>query len=489
MLVAVPGRSRSMRRAGLLLAAMLVASGCGSGGDSGNRGGTAESVPASPFTFDPATVPAGYRLVTAGRGEIPQAWGDDSVGTDEPFTVLAPPGGDATSDDAVVVSVTGFEGYEGKLGQARRDRDQWTDVLEVRGDDLAVRVSGRRARADQLRAIGRSAVPNADHARAPAVEDPEGAQVIGSVDADPLVALRSILEPFGEDVLGPEGSFGAGWVTEDGAQLGVMSLRGDAADLDALPGLAALWDHGREPTVQRAEVGGEPAAILEFFYSENAERPSRHLAVIGVDPTGRLVVVVAFGPTVPARGELLALAGSVRPTSAEVWDDFVVDATGGPGLDPDPGAIEVARGTEGATEWLLQAWPDGDAAPPGHVGDVLAPGQRPVVDGCLKLATRKRVCPSTGTTQPGVAYVHTSPEADDGGGFPPFLIVESKLGGRALRITSGTGVRTVDFHQLPGSDRWVGVAFADVAALGRCDQLPRIEILDGAGRVVSCLAD
>ncbi len=63
------------------------------------------------------TVPDGFHLVVAGKGTQYQNWGSDSLGTHEPFTVLSPDG-KATGPEVVVVSATGFAGYEGELAQA-----------------------------------------------------------------------------------------------------------------------------------------------------------------------------------------------------------------------------------------------------------------------------------------------------------------------------------------------------------------------------------
>ncbi|MEJ7584530.1 MAG: hypothetical protein WKF43_10705 [Acidimicrobiales bacterium] len=119
-------------------------------------------------------MPAGYELVTAGRGTELQEWGEDCCGTAEPFTVLAPPGEGTESAEAIVVSVTGFAGYEGGLDQASsgysveersetftvdgqeaiftpaETSSEWADLVVARGDDLAVRVAGRNASRSRL---------------------------------------------------------------------------------------------------------------------------------------------------------------------------------------------------------------------------------------------------------------------------------------------------------------------------------------------------
>src|SRR4030095_7369592 len=117
---------------------------------------------ASPFLVD--GVPDGFRLEVAGRGTSSQEWGGDSVGAGEAFTVAAPAGADPGGPEAVIVSVTGYEGYEGGLDQAsggyggdsidhfRVDghpaiyappatdgsyERAWEDLVVARGDDLA----------------------------------------------------------------------------------------------------------------------------------------------------------------------------------------------------------------------------------------------------------------------------------------------------------------------------------------------------------------
>ena len=408
----MPSTSSRKRWPGLLMA--LLAAACGSDGDEFRAAEPATA--ASPFTFDPAAVPRGYELVVAGRGNEVQDWGSDTAGTDEPFTVLAPPGEDASSDRAVVVSVTGFEGYEGGLDQASRSDgggdlvgDPWADVVVQRGEDLAVRVTSPGVPEDQLASLARRVEPAADHGRAPAVAVAGDIEVLGSVDADALLALDGGFLPYSDEVPGPEGSYSAGWVTGGRGSLVVQTLRGDAANLAALGGLEA-FAHNQTFAIHRVEMGGASAAVVEWRYADSLQSWSER-AVVAAAASGELVVVVASGPTVPEEDELLALAGTVRPTDSRTWDNFVTQATGGPGLNPDPGAVEVMRGTEGGVDWLLQAWPDAESAPVrlGEVVQLLEDLSGPVVDTCLKVSTGERACTPNSGTEQGIVYGYTHP--------------------------------------------------------------------------------
>ena len=79
--------------------------------------------------------PGGLEAVAIGTGQLTQAWDDDSVGDDEPSTVLAPDG-DPTHQDAIVVSTSGYGGYQGGLDQASPGYLQGSlEPTELDGDD------------------------------------------------------------------------------------------------------------------------------------------------------------------------------------------------------------------------------------------------------------------------------------------------------------------------------------------------------------------
>jgi hypothetical protein len=184
---------------------------------------------------------------------------------------------------------------------------------------------------------------------------------------------------------------------------------------------------------------------------------------------------------------LLALAASVRPTDEETWDDFVVEATGGFGLRPDPGATELARGSTAGVDWLLQSWPDVASAPP-RLGELLQiADDRPgaVVDTCLKLSTGQRACTAGNGSEPGFAYGYAQAQREPDVDFPPFAIVQTESPATAVRITTETGTVTADLHEIDGG-RSVGLALVDLGGFTGCDRLPRIEVLGADGAVLSC---
>jgi hypothetical protein len=522
----------------LALVAALLAAACG-GDDGGGTAGGGEgdggraAVEPSPFTVE---VPDGFRPVMAGRGETPPDWGSDSFGTHEPFTVLAPPGEGPDSPEAVLVSVTGFEGYEGGLSQASAgygssepfDLDgaeaiftpaggddgnggrQWADLVVVRGDDLAVRVTAPSATQDELAAIAERVEPAADHLVAPAVpEPPEGLEVVGSVDADVIVSLTPYVEEFTDRGPGAETALGAGWLqappaeatgtgggpevvtVQPGAtplppeaaapevrsELAVLTLPGGSADLEAVGGLArAIAWVG--VTTTEVDVAGRPGVVVEMAYDSG---PSLSRVLLTEAPWGDLLMVAATGTAdgAPDAAALTAVAASAREATAEEWEAFTIEATGGPGLAPDPGAQELARGTAGDVEWLLQA-----------VGGL--------PDDCLKLSTRERACASGGMRGgPGfVAYpMEGQAEAD---GFPPFAIVS--LAGvdaaASLRVTTPAGTAEADLHPVGDGGPLAAVVVVDAPGVPVCADTPeapesvptmRVEVLDAGGASLGCL--
>src|SRR5262245_14892521 len=103
-------RGVGARVVGAVAVLCLVGTACGHRRDAVTTAVDDEPPPtaASPFLVD--GVPDGFRLEVAGRGTTSQEWGGDSFGSDEPFTVLAPPGADPGGPEAVIVSVTGYAG-------------------------------------------------------------------------------------------------------------------------------------------------------------------------------------------------------------------------------------------------------------------------------------------------------------------------------------------------------------------------------------------
>ena len=152
--------------------------------------------------------------------------------------------------------------------------------------------------------------PADDQGEAPAVEAGGGLEVVGSVDADAVVALDGGFAPFSDDVPGPEGSYSAGWVAPGRGSLVVQTVRGDAADLPALGGLEA-FAYDQTFSLRTVDDGSGAAVVVDRTYTGGGPSFSdRAVVVDGGD--GQLVVVVARGPTVPEDAELLALARTVE---------------------------------------------------------------------------------------------------------------------------------------------------------------------------------
>jgi hypothetical protein len=480
---------------------------CGSEEQPGTAG--ADRSTSSPFTVGP--VPAGYRQVTAGTGTATPLWGEDSGGTDEPYTVLSPDG-TITSPDVVVVSTTGFEGYQGGLGQASAgaepdgleqltvegedalyraawtdDRgDHWADLVAVRGDDLAVRVTSPDATRDELlEVLARTEVP-ADRTQAPTVpEPPHGLASVGSVDAGAVVALFPSVQPNTDQVPGTSTAHAVGWVGGEGAsdaELAVMTLPAGSVDLDVLPlSERRPW---RDLRWSARQVAGRPAMALHEI-REEVDPPFVRRAVWVESEWGDMVVVSALGTSAPDLDELAAIASSVRPTDRATWDDLVIEATGGPGLHADEGRTELARGTVGDLEWLLQDAPIRDSGyEPG-----VEPDDSRVADPCLKLSDRTRACATAGTDG-GVEFVlYTT-----GGGLG-FAVVNTTLEAASVRATTEHSEATAPLVPLPDGRSWATVVFIEAPGHALCrpptaeGPLPtmRLDALDADGQVVGCL--
>jgi hypothetical protein len=527
-----------MREAiGLVVAMSLVAVACGSEAQPGGGGATAgqEPVPtvgttseSSPFAVEDP--PEGYQLVLAGRGDIPQTWSSDSFGDDEPVTVLAPPGGDAGGPDAVTVSLTGYAGFEGGLDQAvagypgaepeeleidgRRglytapgsspSGPHGADLVVAVGEDLAVRVGSADGAREELADVARRVRPRPDHLLAPEVPDPPpGLEVVGRADADVALTMQAGVLPSSDTVPAGERAHAAVWARLDATgawtttspTIVVSTLPGTSASLAVLPAAVRALRY-MTPSMTDMAVAGRPGVVLELTQDELVRRRS----VVTSTPGGDVVVVVASGAELPGAGDLAGVAASVRPTTTEVWDAFVVEARGGPGLHADPGAVELERGEAEGIEWLFQARVDdgslflggGDVDP--ATGQSTTTGEF-VIDPCLKLADGQRACLGPGGSESGSASTNSVTRVrgplDDGGEFPGFHMVMTTLPAVTLRITGPHGVRDARFHELPGGKRRGAVIVTDVVDFGGCEpgvasSSATIVLLDAAGRPLPC---
>jgi hypothetical protein len=528
----------------VVLAVALAGAACGSGddGDGAVTGASAGDAPgsavgttaeSSPFVVEDP--PDGYQLVLAGQGDWPQTWSSDSFGDDEPVTVLAPPGEGADSPESVTVSLTGYAGFQGGLDQASAgylgddveefeidgQRALYTppggparftpeaDLVVAVGEDLAVRVRSATGTRDELAEVARRVRPRDDHLLAPDVpEPPAGLEVVGHADADVPITLEVWAEP-GSDYL-PAGTRAhtALWARLDGN--GAWTPMSPTVAVSTLPGASAAFDglaagvrlrRSAAPMVQELSVAGRPAVVLELEGVELDEGPlARRRAVVTSTPDGDLLLVVAAGVEVPAPEELLAVAASVGPATPDAWEALQVEARGGPGLRPDPGAVELERGEAESTEWLFQArvddgsaWSSSDQIDP-DTGRSVTEGEY-LIDPCLKLAEGQRACVGPGGSESEWATGHrvitrVRGPVDGGGQFPGFVMVMTSHPAVALRISGAAGVRDVPFHELPGGERRAAVIVTDEPAGLACDRATPppvvIEMVDAAGQPLPC---
>jgi hypothetical protein len=436
----------------ILLAAAVMAAGCQS--DSGGTSAAKVDPPARGDTSSPFTIghtPPGYYVTGAGEGHNQQEWGDDDVGTTEPFTALR------RGDDTLIASVTGYQGYQGGFEQASRayicgggtvrrqnrltvngrravftpsqDDDGRCDnpsseLLVDRGNNLAVRVNSSSASRNELMDFERNVDPSDDHSRPPSVEPPEGWDVVGFVDADIKAALGvgyHLDSPATTVswVPGPEGSHVV-TMANGSALLSVLTLPG--ADPTGLLGLDGYQTSATDGDVL-IEGGDSTRAI------------ARKTA------WGDLLIVTSL-VTPLSRAELVAVADSVRAADTPTWDRYLIDLTGGPGLHTEPGAIDIIR-TE---TWLLEGRPS-----------VVRPGAFDAST-CLKTLAHRLACAHDGSTEPAPG-IWVSYFAGDTY-FPGFIeVIAEQADGGHIRAQSDSDDVVVDLHRLPGTPtRWVSIA-------------------------------
>lgn len=455
----------SVRRWVLAIGVAVAAAACGSAAS-----GEAVSPPprgeaSSPFRVQ--DVPDGYRLAALGRGIYQPDWGSDDAGTTEPFTVLAPEGEEPTEDNVVVVSVTGYEGNQGGFDQAaiyyactgggRRDEEvdgrralftpaadcenrwPWSELLVDRGHDLAVRVRVIGWSRDELVELERGVVPADRHERAPAVTPPAGWRVLGSVDADLVIALRAAVipterQPVPDEAPGPTSAHVLGWLQGD-RRLSVLTLPG--GEVDGLPGVVLA---------SGSRFGVEARSANEVVLLD----PVGARVLIREAPWGDLLVVGSHAQPEPL-AVLRAVADSAEPIDAAAWDAFLVHATGGAGLAADPGFVEVARGRQGEHDWLLQANGSG-------------------LDNCVKLSNQRRVCADDGQMGSDGWFMQ---EAQAEPGKSGFLLLTVDGQDREVVVTSGKEVVRVPLAPIPGQGKRAAVVFLEeTGPVGDCGDRP-----------------
>ena len=351
--------TRSGAERGLVVVVMsLVLAACASG-SANNSPSRPSSHPSAPFTI--AAVPAGFELAAAERGQQFNPWGSDTFGTAEPFTVLARRGRGGSDPKLIVVSVTGFSGYEGGLDQAAPGRPGfdrattfkvsgrraiftpaqvttdgrrfvWSDLVVVRKRDLAVRVRARNATKAQLLNVFER-VEASGKTQAPKVIDPpSGYQVVGSVDAG-VVAVLNLDAATGE-LTNDAYRTGPGnpevhrmkWSTNDRGGMTATTFPSRIGSVEAIPGYAAFSVGDEHITSRPVTVAGRRGIALEIRNSAGWNQ----LAVFTQTTWGNTVMVMAWGTTTPSVSELVAVAATIRPTSEATWIQEVPAPTSTP---------------------------------------------------------------------------------------------------------------------------------------------------------------
>lgn len=342
----------------MILTVLIALTGCGSGTGPDRPDAGSPALEGSSFTV--GALPAGYTQRFEGRGRPHLRWGDDSFGTAEPFTVLAPRGANASSPEAVVVSVTGFNGYQGGLRQATgcssnlrcedltvagrraifspRQRGKnvdllWSDIVAVVGPDEAVRVRSRTATKSELLEILRTVRPSPDHSLAPDVPNPPmGLHVIGSVQAGAAASLDPVNDAF-EDLRAPATGASAspgnptvarivwnGPAYPNYSALAITTTRPEFVSLAAAPAVIARHPrlaspidggaNGPAPTTQRLTIDGRPGFFVDIPDSEDSLSSATILAT--TTRWGDVVLLVASGRSIHSHGALIEMVTSIR---------------------------------------------------------------------------------------------------------------------------------------------------------------------------------
>ena len=162
---------------------------------------------------------------------------------------------------------------------------------------------------------------------APAVpEPPAGYDVVGSVAGGVVTADNLDVESYDLGADDPT-TRGAGnpvvhrmrWDAQDGGGLAVLTVPSRLASLDALSGYVALGNTGEIRRIRPMRVGGHSAVLLEDTV-RNSPQPGPYERVLYTqEPWGNLVVVVAWGESLPTEPELAAVTTSLRTTTEAAW--------------------------------------------------------------------------------------------------------------------------------------------------------------------------
>lgn len=475
--------------------------------------------------FSVGEVDSHYELTIADRGTDKQQWGVE-MGADTPYTAFEADG------RVVVASIVPWEPMESSLKWASGSGDvdpeavvlddgrpasygkgvngAWDDLVIEVGPTEALRIASKDATSAQLVKFARHLRSNGDAGTAPSVEGaPPDWNVLGSVQADALIALRARVYTSASAAPGPASGYTIGWFDQrppvndtNSGSLAVMVLPGDSASLAALA-VTPVFGSSKSPS--KLKVGGRPALFFDGVFEVGGGR-----SVVTKDETGALIVVAAHGEQTPTRQELVNLASSVKPSTGAEWKQLQEKAFGGPRLSPDRGETELARGTVDGVEWLLQTT-TAQIAPgsvgPDRNGSVVPLGPTSVrVDECLKLSNRERSCgqPSGGGAGGSVFLWLSSAPNFTKAGLPDYVMITTSIAeARRMRVTVEGRVAEADVHPVPnGSVDTIGagVAFTDLpdlALIPSCMPDPppapeglgtlRIDLLDASGKAVGCV--
>jgi len=240
------------------------------------------------------------------------------------------------------------------------------------------------------------------------------------------------------------------------------------------------------------DVAGRPAMLIER--RDNPRYLDRTLITHAA--WGDLLELSSSGTpdTVPTAGRMQAmLSSATRATTAE-WDGLVTEARGGPGLHPDAGNVELARGRAPGHElsWLLQAVPGRG----GHGGSV---------DPCLRLSNGLQACAFTSITSGGPSdpVIQTFGGPDGGGPetatLGEFVVIAVARPAPAVRVTVGNRHAGAPLHPVPGSRLSGTVVFLDGVAntMPTCPGGPdpatsglkgmTVQLLDARSAPVGCI--
>lgn len=479
---------------------------------------------ASPFRVD--RVPAGYGLASAGRGDQPLSWGSDIEPPIEGFTLLSPDG--SIGPDVVAVGYglgpedewdqeynvrrgatsSGRITVDGRTAYHWQGRG-WSELLVRRRDALWVRVSSSTRRPlAELTALARAVPDTTDHDRAPRLpEAVAGLRRVGSVDATVLVALDPGYDP--QAAVGPPGSYGVYWEGPDpDSRLSVRTLPGTAATGGVL--VHHPWMDPRPKDTATVTVDGRPAIHRERCF--DGMGCARN--VVTTTAWGDTLVVAARGPAVPSFAELDAVAASARRLDAPAWQRLRVEAFGGPGLHPDAGRRELARGRTGGVDWLVQS---ADRPRDQEPLTLEATVEQAGIDPCLKFGDLTRVCAAgqEGGGRDGSRYAIGPLVPADGtvrrglvtlvvlDGYPAAAVTIHVVGPAVAATAIGPGYpaldETVPLRPVPGSSARFAVVPGDIG-MATCPgpggmppglspdfHYGRLALLDAAGTEIGCV--